>query len=410
MLVQLVYCSAASHFISRAELTDILESSRRNNICKGITGMLLYSDGSFFQVLEGEENNIDELMAILAKDPRHQRITVIIREPIAERSFCDWSMGYADISAVETCEFTGSSAADTCANPLAQVSEGRARKLLEVFRKGRWRSRVSDNFLPDGSCSLQSSPIASEIFAAPSDIPAPAPADFSFAFQPIVDIRTRRIFSYEALLRGTNQESAWQVLSSIPSGGLNDLDSRSRLFAIQMAASLQLTSHLNLNMVPSSAMNQPSSIPDVLETAEKYGLRPEQIILEVLESEVVDDLDAFAATIRQYRQTKLRFAIDDFGAGHAGLNMLAEFQPNLIKLDMNLLRGVDNKGPRQAIIKGIMVTATDLGIDVIAEGVETPDEFMWLRDEGIWLFQGYLFAKPTFAQLSKEIKWPVQAT
>ncbi|PKL43522.1 MAG: hypothetical protein CVV42_20140 [Candidatus Riflebacteria bacterium HGW-Riflebacteria-2] len=75
---------------------------------------------------------------------------------------------------------------------------------------------------------------------------------------------------------------------------------------------------------------------------------------------------------------------------------------------MNLLRGVDNKGPRQAIIKGIMVTATDLGIDVIAEGVETTDEFMWLRDEGIWLFQGYLFAKPTFEQLSNEINLPVQ--
>ena len=86
--------------------------------------------------------------------------------------------------------------------------------------------------------------------------------------------------------------------------------------------------------------------------------------------------------------------------------MLAEFQPNLLKLDMNLLRGVDNKGPRQAIIKGIMTTANDLGIEVIAEGVETPEEYQWLREEGIWLFQGYLFARPSFEQLSPLVHWP----
>lgn len=101
----------------------------------------------------------------------------------------------------------------------------------------------------------------------------------------------------------------------------------------------------------------------------------------------------------EHRAVGLRTAIDDFGAGYAGLNLLAEFLPDMIKLDMSLIRDVERKGPRQAIIRGVRQTCQDLGIDIIAEGVETPSEYAWLRDEGITLFQGRLFAHPAFEQL-----------
>jgi len=90
------------------------------------------------------------------------------------------------------------------------------------------------------------------------------------------------------------------------------------------------------------------------------------------------------------------FAIDDFGAGHAGLNLLAEFQPDLLKLDLRLVRNIERNGPKQAIVRGIRRTCTDLGIEIIAEGVESKDEYRWFRDEGVKLFQGYLFARPAF--------------
>ena len=290
MLIQVIYCSAASHFVSRADLADILEISRRNNLEKGITGMLLYSEGSFFQVLEGEDECIDALLSKLEQDPRHQRVTIIIREPIAERSFCDWAMGYADISPIETLEISETSELAQVSKPLAEIPEGRARKLLEAFQKGRWRRRVSDNFLPDGSCSLQTKALKTEIFSPPVGIPAPEKREYSFAFQPIVDARQKRVFSYEALLRGPDQQSAKHVLDGVPPEALVDLDSQSRLYALQMAAHLGLTAHLNLNMIPSSALNRPSAIPDVLNMAERCGLRPEQVVLEVLESEVIEDL------------------------------------------------------------------------------------------------------------------------
>jgi len=71
----------------------------------------------------------------------------------------------------------------------------------------------------------------------------------------------------------------------------------------------------------------------------------------------------------------------------------------MIKLDMNLVRGIGHRGPRQSIARAIAMVCNDLGIDVIAEGIETQDEFTWFRDEGVRLFQGYYFAKPAFEAL-----------
>jgi len=92
-------------------------------------------------------------------------------------------------------------------------------------------------------------------------------------------------------------------------------------------------------------------------------------------------------------------AIDDFGAGFSGLNLLADFQPDQVKLDMNLIRGVERHGPRQAIVRATNQICFELGIDVIAEGVQTAVEYAWLASQGIHLYQGYLFAKPGFESL-----------
>jgi len=102
-----------------------------------------------------------------------------------------------------------------------------------------------------------------------------------------------------------------------------------------------------------------------------------------------------------YRGLGLLMAIDDFGAGYSGLNLLADFQPDQIKLDMKLIRGIEWHGPRQAIVRAINQICLDLGIDVIAEGVETELEYAWLASQGIHLFQGYLFAKPGFESFPK---------
>jgi EAL domain-containing protein (putative c-di-GMP-specific phosphodiesterase class I) len=105
--------------------------------------------------------------------------------------------------------------------------------------------------------------------------------------------------------------------------------------------------------------------------------------------------------MNSYRARGLRVAIDDFGAGYSGLNLLAEFQPDAIKLDIQLVRDIESKGPRQAIVRAVIQACDDLGIEVVAEGVESEAEYRWFKRIGVRLFQGYYFCRPGFESLPK---------
>jgi len=111
------------------------------------------------------------------------------------------------------------------------------------------------------------------------------------------------------------------------------------------------------------------------------------------------DTKHVARIIAEYRRLGFITAIDDFGAGHAGLNLLANFQTDLIKIDMELIRGITDSAARQAIIAGILVMARALDITIIAEGIETEAELAILKSAGINLFQGFLFARPAVESL-----------
>jgi len=224
--------------------------------------------------------------------------------------------------------------------------------------------------------------------------------EFSFAFQPIVDADAGTIYSYEALVRGLGNESAASIFEQVLPGDLHRFDEETRQVAIALAMRLNLRSHLNLNLLPRSVQDSDAPIRSMLATAARCGLPAERIILEVTEGEMIDDQAHFASVVNRYRGLGLKVAIDDFGAGYSGLNLLADFQPDMLKLDMKLVRGIESKGPRQAIVRAILQACNDLGIDFLAEGVETLDEYQWFRDQGVRLFQGYLLAKPAFEKLA----------
>jgi EAL domain-containing protein (putative c-di-GMP-specific phosphodiesterase class I) len=219
---------------------------------------------------------------------------------------------------------------------------------------------------------------------------------FTFAFQPIIDAVDREIYSYEALVRGIGGESAATVLGHILPSKLHDFDLRARVVAIQQAARLGVSCRLNLNFLPQSLKTSPQAITSIFKAAATHRFPIERIVLEVTESEVIADAVELGRVLNEFRAQGLAVAIDDFGAGYAGLNLLADFQPDCVKLDMHLVRGIEGHGPRQAIVRAILQACADLGIDVIAEGVETRAESHWFLDAGVRLFQGYLFAKPGF--------------
>ncbi len=221
----------------------------------------------------------------------------------------------------------------------------------------------------------------------------------SFAFQPIVNVSTQKVTAYEALVRGPKNESADTVLDRIPRKELATFDEECRYAALALAKRLGLKQDLNLNLLPQGFRADRDCLASTLDMAIEHGFAPEQIVLEVTEGEVLGNQDRFTELVGIYRGLGMRMAIDDFGSGYSGLNVLADFQPDQIKLDKNLVRGIQGRGPRQAIVRAILQVCRDLGIELIAEGIESQEEFCWLREEGVEHFQGYLFAKPIFEQL-----------
>ena len=223
--------------------------------------------------------------------------------------------------------------------------------------------------------------------------------DFSFAFQPIVDFDTRSIWSYEALVRGTNNEPAATILSRLTDQNRYRFDQSCRVKTVQLAARLGMTCNLNINFFPNAVYRPELCIRTTLEAARVNGFPIERIVFEITEGEQVVDHAHLIGIIEEYRRLGFRTAIDDFGAGYAGLNLLAEYQSDYIKLDLKLIRDIDKRPAKQAIVAGIVQVCEKLAVKVLAEGVETREELAYLRKLGISLYQGYYFAKPAFETL-----------
>ncbi len=239
----------------------------------------------------------------------------------------------------------------------------------------------------------------------------PLDFQFSYAFQPIVNVASREVFAHEALVRGEQGESAYSVLSRINDNNRYQFDQACRVKAIQIASKLGMASRLSINFLPNAIYKPELCIRTTLEAAESFSFPIDQIIFETVEGEEVEDGKWLAQILREYKRIGFTTAIDDFGAGFAGLNLLADYQPDIIKLDMGLIRHVNESRSRQTIIRGVERMVEELGIVMIAEGVETYDEYSCLRDLGISLMQGYYFSRPLFeAQADeKDIPWPDSA-
>lgn len=231
--------------------------------------------------------------------------------------------------------------------------------------------------------------------------------DFSMAFQPIIDASDQSVFGYEALVRGINNEPASEILDKILEKNRYTFDQSIRVRAIQLASKLNLQGMLSINFLPNAVYNPQSCIRATLEAADELNFPTERIMFEVTEAEKVADHDHLKSIFKEYKKHNFTTAIDDFGAGYAGLNLLADWQPDIIKLDMGLVRDINTDKVRQALVSAMIMACNGLDIKVIAEGVETIEEFETLLKMNISLFQGYLFARPEFEELptiSSEIK------
>ncbi|MCH8551492.1 MAG: EAL domain-containing protein [Natronospirillum sp.] len=226
----------------------------------------------------------------------------------------------------------------------------------------------------------------------------PLPFEFSMAFQPIWDHKLQRVFAYEALARGVNGEGAGTILSQVTQKIKYAFDQASRVTAIRLATELGMPdgAYLSINFLPNAIYDPETCIRATLDAARLYDFPHNRIMFEMTEHESMGDTSHFKTIIEAYQRLGFTTAIDDFGEGYSGLNLLSNFQPDIIKIDMHLVQGIARDPVKRAIVRGITVMALDLGIDLVAEGVERKEDFRELADMGVRYFQGYLLARPGF--------------
>jgi EAL domain-containing protein (putative c-di-GMP-specific phosphodiesterase class I) len=227
------------------------------------------------------------------------------------------------------------------------------------------------------------------------------PFEFKMAFQPIIDVASHRVWGYEALVRGVNGESAFSILNQVSDEHRYRFDQAARVMAIETAGRLFAGQDLRLsiNFMPNAVYEPNACIQKSLAAAKQAGFPHRNLMFEFTENERMEDAAHVQRIVEVYRKLGFWTALDDFGAGYAGLGLLSKLQPDLIKIDMDLLRDIHLSRAKQVIVAGIVGIARELDIHVLGEGVESEQELTVLRAAGITLFQGYHFAKPALMAL-----------
>ncbi|WP_049092146.1 EAL domain-containing protein, partial [Klebsiella quasipneumoniae] len=229
---------------------------------------------------------------------------------------------------------------------------------------------------------------------------------WSFAFQPIVDPFACEIISWEALLRAPDGQSPGAYFAGLSGDDIYLADLHSKRVALSLAGKLGLRNKaLSINLLPMTLVKAPNAVGFLLDQIQRNDLIPEQIIVEFTEREVISRMDDFTDAVRKLKGAGINLAIDHFGAGFAGLSLLAQYQPDRIKIDHELIRNIHQDGPRQSIVQAIIKCCFSLEIAVSAVGVERAEEWMWLESAGISQFQGNLFASARLGGLPA-VAWP----
>ncbi|NBD08656.1 MULTISPECIES: EAL domain-containing protein [Corallococcus] len=220
-------------------------------------------------------------------------------------------------------------------------------------------------------------------------------------FQPIVHAQdTSHIFAHEGLLRGRDAGGAL-----VPPNRLFDtareadllfqLDLAARTTAIREAVRHQLRTHLFINFTPTAIYDPAHCLRSTVAAIREAGIPESHVVFEIIESDRAANAAHLRAIVDFYRQAGFKVALDDLGAGYSSLNLIHQLRPEFMKLDMELVRGVHADPYKASIVQKLLEIARQLGIQTVAEGIETPEELSWVRRHGVDFVQGYLIARPS---------------
>jgi EAL domain-containing protein (putative c-di-GMP-specific phosphodiesterase class I) len=225
-------------------------------------------------------------------------------------------------------------------------------------------------------------------------------------FQPIIDMRTNTIYGYEALTRGVKADGTLmypdELFEKSKRNDLNfRLDKLCRESALKTAATKKVHQKVFINFIPTSIYDPEFCLASTQKWANQLEFDPSQIIFEVVETELVKDQKHLRNILEFYREKGYKIALDDVGEGYSSLNMLIELKPDIIKVDRNIIDGIDKNELKQSVYRALYNLAREHGIEVLAEGVETAYELEMIQSIGVDYVQGYYFAKPSAEPVRK---------
>lgn len=397
MLAILIYRSRICAKSLSFNIDKLVSSASRINKKQGITGVLMFDGTYFLQILEGGAENVDQLYAKIKMDRRHHHIVELMRDYAPRRSFPGNGMAVYDMRSVRS--------ANDLMRELVAIGISRDERMfgfIRAFVSGQWKEKAG-RIEETNRWLLTPGRTVPLLSADNSGIYPPC----KFALQPIVSPSQNRICSFEALIRSPDGGTPQYYFSSIPENKIHEADIYSKIYAFELASKIGLGDEkISINLLPMSLVDVPGAVDILLGQIRRCNLSPEQVIIEVTEDEVISRFDAFSSEIKRLRSEGFGLAIDDFGAGFAGLSLLTKFQPGSLKIDKCIVENVHADGVKQAVVQAIISCCNDLSISIVAEGVEKTEEWEWLNAAGIKYFQGFLFARPSLNGIP-EIRWPV---
>ena len=225
-------------------------------------------------------------------------------------------------------------------------------------------------------------------------------------FQPIMHASAPGVvYGHEALLRG--QAAHGELVSpgvmfaaARDAGLLFPLDLAARRSAITSAQRVQLQGALFVNFAPTAIYDPASCLRSTVAAVDQAGIARHDVVFEIVETDRAHDATHLRNILDFYRTAGFRVALDDVGAGYSSLNLIHELHPDLLKLDMELIRGVDADPYKARLVANLLDVAAALQIDTLAEGIETEGELRWVQDHGAKYVQGYLLGRPAAMPVS----------
>jgi len=217
-------------------------------------------------------------------------------------------------------------------------------------------------------------------------------------FQPVVDLRNNSVLGWEALARGpsgTDQQAPLSMFEAAEAAGLVfELDRHCRRTALASSRNLPPDAKLFINMFPASMYDDDWKGTALIEMLDRHGLGPGRIVLEISEKKAIENYTLFVDAMKTFTDMGFEVAVDDIGSGYSGLETIARLNPRYLKLDMELVKDIDESYMRRETARIVKAFAEKTEAAVIAEGIERDGELQVVQEMGIEYGQGWLLGRP----------------